>query len=502
MAIDRVATLRNAEKLLRQGRLDPAIAEYVRLVEDQPTDWNTANALGDLYLRGGYVDKAVEQFTRIADSLDGDGFWPRAAAVYKKILKVKPNDEHALIQAAGVAVKQGLLLDARAYLNAVCAERRQRGDLAGLAEAMIRLAAVDPGDHQARMAAARARVEIGDIAGAVRDLKALAVELFDLERYDQAVVALREATHFDPFDREVHELLARVLAAQGDAASRDESRSLVFRLCDEAVIGDDWHKAAAVLKEWLTATPHDISILHRLVEVCVDGNLKSEIVDAQAQLADAYLAAGSAADARLIAEDLVARHPADARHIERLRHVLTVVGEKDPDAIIASRVTDSTPETDWTPEPAVTSSPQDLETVFAQLREEAASRLHADAAGREFTRGMALYQAGVLGEALPLLETASRAPRHRFEAAAAVGRIRVAQGDLWSAIEWLERAAEAPAPTPADSHRLLYDLADALEAAGETARALAICLELRADAGDYQDVAARVDRLSKVQARG
>ena len=37
---------------------------------------------------------------------------------------------------------------------------------------------------------------------------------------------------------------------------------------------------------------------------------------------------------------------------------------------------------------------------------------------------------------------------------------------------------------------------------GEVARALAICLELRAEAGDYQDVAMRVDRLAKVQARG
>jgi hypothetical protein len=32
--IDRAATLRNAEKLIRQGKLPDAIAEYVRLVED------------------------------------------------------------------------------------------------------------------------------------------------------------------------------------------------------------------------------------------------------------------------------------------------------------------------------------------------------------------------------------------------------------------------------------------------------------------------------------
>ena len=53
MPIDRPAILRNAEKLLRQGKIDQAIAEYVRIVEEQPGDWNTANVLGDLYVRAG-----------------------------------------------------------------------------------------------------------------------------------------------------------------------------------------------------------------------------------------------------------------------------------------------------------------------------------------------------------------------------------------------------------------------------------------------------------------
>ena len=95
MAIDRAVTLRNAEKLLRQGKVDAAIAEYVRVVEDNPRDWNTANVLGDLYVRTSRSDKAIEQFLRIADSLREQGFLPKAAALYKKILKIKPDDADA-----------------------------------------------------------------------------------------------------------------------------------------------------------------------------------------------------------------------------------------------------------------------------------------------------------------------------------------------------------------------------------------------------------------------
>jgi hypothetical protein len=38
-----------------------------------------------------------------------------------------------------------------------------------------------------------------------------------------------------------------------------------------------------------------------------------------------------------------------------------------------------------------------------------------------------------------------------------------------------------------------------LERAGESARALAVFLELRIDAGEYRDVAARIGRLSRAQ---
>jgi lipopolysaccharide biosynthesis regulator YciM len=92
--------------------------------------------------------------------------------------------------------------------------------------------------------------------------------------------------------------------------------------------------------------------------------------------------------------------------------------------------------------------------------------------------------------------------RTRFRAATAIGRIYRERGVLPQAIEWFELAAEAPPPSAEDAHGLLFELADALESAGETGRALAICLELQAGAGEFRDVAARIDRLTKAQARG
>jgi pilus assembly protein FimV len=132
LALDREDTLKKAEKLLRQGRLDAAIAEYVRVVEDQLRDWNTANTLGDLYVRAKQPDKAVAQYARIAEHFFSDGFYPKAAALYKKILKISPNHEQSQLQLADLSAKQGLLADAKSYYQIVAARRRAAGDVRGV----------------------------------------------------------------------------------------------------------------------------------------------------------------------------------------------------------------------------------------------------------------------------------------------------------------------------------------------------------------------------------
>src|SRR5215212_4002063 len=213
--MDRAATLRQAEKLLRQGKLDQAIAEYVRLAEDQPRDWNTANLLGDLLVRAGKLDAAIEQFSRIAQNLHQEGFLPRASAVYKKILKLKPDDDHALMKAGEVAAQQGLLADARMFFTTAAGSRRRRGDSRGALELLVRLGSLDADDIEARIAGARARLQMEDITGALFEFSDIATRLVEQGRSDEAVAPLRELVTVDPANSQAAKELARILIRQG-----------------------------------------------------------------------------------------------------------------------------------------------------------------------------------------------------------------------------------------------------------------------------------------------
>jgi tetratricopeptide (TPR) repeat protein len=682
VAIDREATLKKAEKFLRQGRLDNAIAEYLRVVEENPRDWSTVNTLGDLLVRAGQIESANEQFTRIADHFFDEGFLPRAAAVYKKILKLRPDTEHALLRTAQIFEKQGLVVDAKAALVNVAERRVKRGDRRGAGEIQLRISALDPTDLGAGLAAAKAAGDLGDAKGAVdrliklaadfqergkvaeglqaldeaikldpnnadvraalvsgliqggeldrasklatsaREFKTIAAELYARGRADEALGVLERALEQEPDDAETRsqlvrsfisrgeldrartwlsgeladpelllglseielvsgnashgrELLQRVL--QRDPTRREQIVLLGCRLCetkaesafecidvatDAAVADHDWPAAASALHEYVTRVSGHIPALMKLVEVCVDGGLEATMYTAQAQLADAYLLAGRPNEARVIAEDLVAREPWERANIERFRRALIALGEPDPDGVIADRLSGDSPfmsidlgfdlnedpsaEESPAPEPApgapvhaapppidlsdiltetavpaarqpsdgfeidlsdalgeLTAEPpaagaahEEIDLVLEEVRVEA-PRQRADTSGQQLRAAQAHWQAGQPAEAIKALQQVVRSPRHRFEAAAMLARIHRDRGSVSEAIEWFERATQAAAPTAAASHEVLYDLAQLLVSAGEADRALAVYLELQADAPDFRDVSQQIERLSQ-----
>jgi len=139
VGVDRESAVRKAEELVREGKTELAIDEYLRLVEDQPGDFGAANALGDLYARIGNRAAAATQFVKIGDSHRDSGFIPKAVAFYKKALKADPASEHALSQLAQIAVEQELYADATLYLNRLLQRRRDQNNEAGVAECLVRL---------------------------------------------------------------------------------------------------------------------------------------------------------------------------------------------------------------------------------------------------------------------------------------------------------------------------------------------------------------------------
>ena len=111
------------------------------------------------------------------------------------------------------------------------------------------------------------------------------------------------------------------------------------------------------------------------------------------------------------------------------------------------------------PLPLVQPPPRSLDQVFRGMRDESNRASSEEAAAEQYRLALTYHEMGMIEDAVKALEAAARSPRQRFDSASMLGRLYLERKDTIHAIEWLERAAEAPAPTPDAGRALLYDLA-------------------------------------------
>jgi tetratricopeptide (TPR) repeat protein len=448
--IDREATIKKAEKLLKEGKLPAAIREYVGLVEERPDDWSSANALGDLYVKAGDADRAVDVFLRAADHLYNEGFYPRASAVYKKVLRIKDGHDHTIWRLADIAERHGLLLDARSYYGRLIRDRRSRQDERGAVDCLVRLALFEDADAEVMLVAARALLPLGETKKAARLMLSAAEDQVKHGRTKEALDLLKEAAKHSPDDQEIRERLSTVAAGEGEPVETPgEAITLVVPTpvepAPDVVMSSEAERSDAV------AVPQDANIDHVTV--------------------------------------LEAEPAASTTHDEGAITLSADAGELS--AVLA--------EIEDLPDPVI-EQPRDLESIFEELRAKVA-RDQDTKAREQYQRALRHLEEGKYAEAIANLEEAARTPTVRFEAASRLARILISRGELAAGVDWMERAVEAPPPTAEEGRAAMYELGDALGRLGETARALAVLLELEGDSSGYRDVPERIAQLSQAQAR-
>jgi tetratricopeptide (TPR) repeat protein len=312
----------------------------------------------------------------------------------------------------------------------------------------------------------------------LNDLLQLAADAVAKGHLSDAIGALREATDLEPGSLDARARLAEAYLAAGDAVQARRFAVTARHFADVGIALQTAGRSDEALDSWRDGVrlyPSDRNLLQ-----CLGAAYRASGREAEARTVDDQLRAltprGLGVDAK------VARRPAEVD----LSLELEIIGKAEA-----------------TEEPLEVEPPSSasLEEVFAQFRDRAARRSGEAGADEAFQRGVALHDAGHDDEALAALREAARGPHRLFAAASLAGRIVRDRGRPAAAIEWFERAAQAPAPTREEGHALLFDLADALESIGEDSRALPVYIEVLADAGVYRDVAARVWRLSNRRAR-
>jgi pilus assembly protein FimV len=216
MAVNREQVLQSAEKLLARGKLDQALKEYLRVLEENPKDISTLNKVGDLYVRMNRPGDSIPYFTRIADFYSKDGFFLKAIAIFKKINKIDPAQLEVYDKLADLYHKQGLVQDARSQYQVLADHYQKNNRLSDAIAVYRKMAAIDPADMRIQVRLADLYRAANHKDEAVMQYGLIGSMLLKRGAHDEAAQVFQKALELSPDDVESQKNLVRSLLAQNN----------------------------------------------------------------------------------------------------------------------------------------------------------------------------------------------------------------------------------------------------------------------------------------------
>lgn len=390
MAVNRNRILKAADKYTRQGKLEAAVSELLKLIQDNPRDTTTINRVGDLYARLGRTKEAVEQFSRIADSYTREGFLLKAIAIYKKITKLDTGSLDAYHALARLYSQQGLTMEARAQFQTVAEQHAREGRDAQALATFREMLELDPQDLKVRLTIAGLLERSGDAGEALAAYQDAGAEFERRGMHADARKVCEAALRLAPGDPALVRRLVLCLRRQGASAealgylaglleSRPDDPDLLSLVGDAHLDSGDRDQAVEMYEqarkaapdrpenhlnearlalhgqnvdasfqhleqvtaagteadrllpcvlELLDARPHHAGALRLLVDVHESSGNQAPARDACIRLAGACMEQGSLHDAAAALERLIRMDPENPRHQERLQDVVARIRQQ------------------------------------------------------------------------------------------------------------------------------------------------------------------------------
>ncbi|MEZ4362861.1 MAG: tetratricopeptide repeat protein [Kofleriaceae bacterium] len=144
MALNKEKVMDAARKFVDKGQFDKAVREYLRIVREDPRDVRVWLKIGDLYAKKGAKQEAVETYLRVAQFYQEQGFFLKAVAVYKQILKLDPRLVDVNLKLAELYRQLGLMSDAMQHFEAVAAHFHREGNTRDALATVQKLVDLDP----------------------------------------------------------------------------------------------------------------------------------------------------------------------------------------------------------------------------------------------------------------------------------------------------------------------------------------------------------------------
>ncbi len=262
--MDKNKIIEGAAKLVAKGAYDKAIKEYQKVLEADPKDVRILQKMGELYQKKNDNSQAAFYFTKVAESYSNDGFFLKAVALYKQVLKLDPSLVDVNLKLAELHQQLQLMSEAMAYYQIVANHYDKAGDTKKSLDTLRKMVDLDPENVASRIKLAElyAREQMNNEA--VGEFRRAAEHLKRNNRTDDYVRVAERISTLEPNNLQLARELAEIYLSKSD-----QKRALAkLQICFKADSRDiETLRLLATAFQGLGQTSKTISVYKELAKV-------------------------------------------------------------------------------------------------------------------------------------------------------------------------------------------------------------------------------------------
>jgi len=206
VAIDREKVLLAAQGFIQKKRYDKAVAEYQKIIQQDPDDARTLLKIGDLQSKMEAHADAVATYDRVGKYYAAQGFALKAIAVYKQIREIIQREVpqiaerygHITLQLAQLYEQLGITNDALAAYDEIATQLQRTGHDGEALEFFRKLVELDEFSPLAHLRLAEAYSRVKSVDDAIRHFSIAAQMLMKANRHDDALKVFERLLHHRP----------------------------------------------------------------------------------------------------------------------------------------------------------------------------------------------------------------------------------------------------------------------------------------------------------------
>ena len=328
MAYSKSKYVEAAQKLLNQGKVPQAIAEYQQVLKYEPKDQVTLMTVGELYIRQGETFQAIDYFERLAQIFVGDGFLTKAIAVYKRIAKLAPEEIRPLEKLADLYVQQGVMSEARPLFLQL-AEIHLKGNRQPEAVSLLKkLLLAEPDNLRIQIRLADLYTAMGQTADAIEayvsaaqralargdsaECEKLADRALKLDAKNMAAMIVKARIHSSKGDT------AQAAKALEQVADLDKGGEQTELLLDLYLKNSDWEHASELAVKVFDADPKNFGPAQKITEALLQADEGERAMELLERIRVPMVDAGEHEHVGRLLHDLSSRLPGRVEPLEWL----------------------------------------------------------------------------------------------------------------------------------------------------------------------------------------